>query len=61
MVQGWGCRMPESKFTHILAALPAATPEGASSNTRQLPGSAAGWKPLAANKKMSGAGFPFAT
>ena len=41
------------------AALPALTPFGASSKTRQVEGSGLGSKPLAACRKMSGAGLPF--
>jgi hypothetical protein len=47
--------------THIPAALAAAMPEGASSNTRQLPGSGAGSNCDAARRKMSGAGLPLVT
>lgn len=50
-----------NKHTHMPAALPAATPATASSNTRQQPGSAGGENALAALRKISGAGFPFFT
>lgn len=43
------------------AALAAATPGTASSNTRHRPGAAAGVKPCAAVRKMPGCGFPRAT
>lgn len=43
---------------HMPAALAAATPLGASSNTRQDDGSGAGCHIPAACRKMSGAGFP---
>ena len=46
---------------HIAAPLPAATPEGASSKTRQAAGSAGGENLLAAVRKMSGRGLPFLT
>ena len=46
---------------YILAALPAVTPAGASSNTRQLSAAAAGSKEEAAFRKMSGAGLELVT
>ena len=46
---------------HMPAALPAATPVGASSNTRQRSGAAGGENLAAAARKMSGAGLPQAT
>ena len=47
-----------TKRAYMPAALPAFTPLGASSNTKQVLGSAAGSNCLAACKKMSGAGLP---
>ena len=43
------------------AAFAAATPEGASSKTRQLLGSGGGSHLFAVKRKISGEGFPFST
>ena len=48
-----------ANVTYMPAALPAATPLGASSKTRHVEDSAFGSNLSAAYRKMSGAGLPF--
>lgn len=52
---------PATLEAHMPAALAAATPVGASSNTRQADGGGAGSQRDAASWKMSGAGLPLST